>query len=277
MLLRVGRVRADRDPRLLLHFSRSSCCFLGVPVLSSWQRSAPSPRPQWPTPSRCASTNAATWPTSAWAGPPLRAAICRSAISGRHRRRRWSWCWVRSWFASPISSRSRTSTSSWPSLLFVSIILLFGAVGEEMLFRGYGFQVLVKAIGPFATILPMAVLFGLAHSLQSEFHLARAVQHHPVGSGAGLRVHPQRRSVAAHRPAFRLELGPAAVRRQPQRVYNGSYRVLDALEDWRTLEWRRLWPGRRPAHERGGCWRCSSILQRPRSSTRKHSCCGRTS
>ncbi len=57
----------------------------------------------------------------------------------------------------------------WPSLLFVSILLLFGAVGEEMLFRGYGFQVLVKGIGPFATILPMAVLFGLAHSQNLNF------------------------------------------------------------------------------------------------------------
>jgi membrane protease YdiL (CAAX protease family) len=57
----------------------------------------------------------------------------------------------------------------WPSLLFVSILLLFGAVGEEMLFRGYGFQVLVKGIGPFATVLPVAVLFGLAHSLNLNF------------------------------------------------------------------------------------------------------------
>jgi uncharacterized protein len=57
----------------------------------------------------------------------------------------------------------------WPSLLFVSILLLFGAVGEEMLFRGYGFQVLVKGIGPFATILPVAVLFGLAHSSNLNF------------------------------------------------------------------------------------------------------------
>ena len=59
--------------------------------------------------------------------------------------------------------------AQWPSLLFVSLILLFGAVGEEMLFRGYGFQVLVKAIGPFATILPTAVLFGLAHSSNPGF------------------------------------------------------------------------------------------------------------
>ena len=57
----------------------------------------------------------------------------------------------------------------WPSLLFISIVLLFGAVGEEMLFRGYAFQVLVKAIGPFATILPMSVLFGLAHSDNLNF------------------------------------------------------------------------------------------------------------
>jgi uncharacterized protein len=57
----------------------------------------------------------------------------------------------------------------WPSLLFVSILLLFGAVGEEMLFRGYGFQTLVRGIGAFATILPVAVLFGLAHSQNLNF------------------------------------------------------------------------------------------------------------
>ena len=57
----------------------------------------------------------------------------------------------------------------WGSLIFVSIVLVFGAVGEEMLFRGYGFQVLVRAMGPFATILPVGVLFGLAHSENLNF------------------------------------------------------------------------------------------------------------
>ena len=57
----------------------------------------------------------------------------------------------------------------WPSIFLVSIVLLFGAVGEELLFRGYGFQVLVKAIGPFATILPTSVLFGLAHTQNLHF------------------------------------------------------------------------------------------------------------
>lgn len=50
------------------------------------------------------------------------------------------------------------------SIMFVSIVLLFGAVGEELLFRGYGFQVLLGTMGEYATILPMSFLFGMAHS-----------------------------------------------------------------------------------------------------------------
>jgi uncharacterized protein len=51
----------------------------------------------------------------------------------------------------------------WSAFFFVSVLLLFGAVGEEMLFRGYAFQLLIRSIGGFATILPISVLFGLAH------------------------------------------------------------------------------------------------------------------
>src|SRR5947207_1882260 len=51
----------------------------------------------------------------------------------------------------------------WAAFAFVSITLLFGAVGEEMLFHGYAFQLLVRRLGAFATILPAGVLFGLAH------------------------------------------------------------------------------------------------------------------
>ena len=51
----------------------------------------------------------------------------------------------------------------WSSLAFVSFVLLFGAFGEEMLFHGYAFQLLVRRLGAFATILPAAVIFGLAH------------------------------------------------------------------------------------------------------------------
>jgi membrane protease YdiL (CAAX protease family) len=56
------------------------------------------------------------------------------------------------------------SASGLPSFLFVTLVLLFGAVGEEMLFRGYGFQIMAGRLGPAATILPMAVLFAFAHA-----------------------------------------------------------------------------------------------------------------
>jgi membrane protease YdiL (CAAX protease family) len=56
-----------------------------------------------------------------------------------------------------------TGPIAWPSLSFVTIVLLFGAVGEELMFRGYCFQLLAGKIGKFATLLPMAVLFGVVH------------------------------------------------------------------------------------------------------------------
>jgi membrane protease YdiL (CAAX protease family) len=50
------------------------------------------------------------------------------------------------------------------SMLFVSLVLLFGAAGEELLFHGYAFQLLIRSLGAFATILPASILFGLAHA-----------------------------------------------------------------------------------------------------------------
>jgi len=60
---------------------------------------------------------------------------------------------------------------TWPSLLFVSLLLGFGAIGEELLFRGYAFQVFLAAVGPFAAILPAAVLFAFMHSDNPAFGL----------------------------------------------------------------------------------------------------------
>jgi uncharacterized protein len=50
------------------------------------------------------------------------------------------------------------------SAVFVAVVLLFGAAGEEMLFHGYAFQLLIRKLGAFATILPAGIVFGLAHS-----------------------------------------------------------------------------------------------------------------
>jgi membrane protease YdiL (CAAX protease family) len=49
------------------------------------------------------------------------------------------------------------------SAILVTILLCAGVLGEELLFRGYGFQVLVASIGPFATILPVGFLFAWLH------------------------------------------------------------------------------------------------------------------
>lgn len=54
--------------------------------------------------------------------------------------------------------------ATWPlDLVFILIVLAFGAIGEELLFRGYAFQLMVRTMGEFAAVLPVAVLFGLAH------------------------------------------------------------------------------------------------------------------
>jgi uncharacterized protein len=49
------------------------------------------------------------------------------------------------------------------SLIFLIVVLGCGVVGEELLFRGYAFQVLLAAVGPYATILPTGILFALLH------------------------------------------------------------------------------------------------------------------
>ncbi len=59
--------------------------------------------------------------------------------------------------------KSPDQPADFGRFVFVTFVLLFGAVGEEMLFRGYGFQVLLRGVGNFATILPISVLFGLMH------------------------------------------------------------------------------------------------------------------
>ena len=50
------------------------------------------------------------------------------------------------------------------TLAFYLFTLLVAATGEELIFRGYAFQLLVEKMGPFATILPISVIFGVAHA-----------------------------------------------------------------------------------------------------------------
>lgn len=54
--------------------------------------------------------------------------------------------------------------ASLPSFVFLTCSLLFGAFGEEMMFRGYAFQTLVAGSGPFSALLPTSLLFAFAHA-----------------------------------------------------------------------------------------------------------------
>jgi len=53
--------------------------------------------------------------------------------------------------------------ATFGSFAFVALVLAAGVFGEELLFRGYGFQILLAANGPYATIAPVGVLFALLH------------------------------------------------------------------------------------------------------------------
>ncbi len=56
------------------------------------------------------------------------------------------------------------SDFSWSSLANYLVMIFLAAAGEEMIFRGYAFQLLIEKIGAYATVLPMAVLFGVLHT-----------------------------------------------------------------------------------------------------------------
>jgi membrane protease YdiL (CAAX protease family) len=60
--------------------------------------------------------------------------------------------------------RDPASPASLSSFFFVSVLVLFGSAGEELLFRGFGFQVLLAALGDWPTILPVGILFAVLHA-----------------------------------------------------------------------------------------------------------------
>jgi membrane protease YdiL (CAAX protease family) len=60
--------------------------------------------------------------------------------------------------------RTPAESSSAGAVIFVIALLAAGSGGEELFFRGYGFQILLAALGPYATIIPVGVIFALMHS-----------------------------------------------------------------------------------------------------------------
>ena len=53
--------------------------------------------------------------------------------------------------------------ASMSSFFFVTVLLLFGSAGEELLFRGFGFQILLRSLGSWTTVLPVGIVFAALH------------------------------------------------------------------------------------------------------------------
>ncbi len=59
----------------------------------------------------------------------------------------------------------RDAEVSWRGVLFTLALLFCGAAGEELAFRGFPLQILMRGYGAWASILGMGALFGAMHSL----------------------------------------------------------------------------------------------------------------
>ena len=53
---------------------------------------------------------------------------------------------------------------SFGVMVFVTCLLALGAMSEELLMRGYGFQILLANVGVWATIIPCGIVFALLHT-----------------------------------------------------------------------------------------------------------------
>jgi len=68
-------------------------------------------------------------------------------------------CGLAAWVKNP----DPAAAFGFGKLAMVAILLLFGAVGEELMFRGYAFQLLAGAFGLWRVTIPFAILFALMH------------------------------------------------------------------------------------------------------------------
>ena len=101
----------------------------------------------------------------------------------------------------------------WASFAFDGRLLFFGVMGEELLFRGYAFQLLIRAVGPFATILPTSVIFGLMHSGNPTSSCPGNRQYGGVGNPVGVCGVAYWSAMAPDRTAFWLERGTSSARK----------------------------------------------------------------
>jgi membrane protease YdiL (CAAX protease family) len=58
---------------------------------------------------------------------------------------------------------ARDAHADWDTILFTTALLFIGSAGEELLFRGFGFQMLLRVWGPYTTVFTVGALFAALH------------------------------------------------------------------------------------------------------------------
>ena len=53
---------------------------------------------------------------------------------------------------------------NFSAFLYITVLMAVGAMGEEVMMRGYGFQILIARCGAWATIIPVGVVFAAMHA-----------------------------------------------------------------------------------------------------------------
>jgi hypothetical protein len=122
------------------------------------------------------------------------------------------------------------SLSGWAEYLGgLALLLAVAAAGEELLFRGYPFQVLVEAMGAPLAVILSAVAFGAIHAFNPE---------------VGFTVPADAVAVGGHRPPLGMELGdgrPLRSAGERNRVRGSRLRHVDVGP--RSDDWWRLRAG----------------------------------
>ena len=155
---------------------------------------------------------------------------------------------------------SPTADVSWRGAFFTPLLLFCGALGEEIAFRGFTLQYLIRGYGRWAAILGIAALFGVLHAGNPGATTMSTINTAGFGVVFGMAV---LRSRDLWLPAGIHFAWNTAAAVPPEsacrRHYNKGDRIRADMEGRGFMEWRTLRAGSERDHLRGdrGAFLCS--------------------
>ena len=78
--------------------------------------------------------------------------------------------WAAGWVLIETGNGTTGAQLTWDPPLIAGLLgIAMGSAGEELLFRGYGFQQLIRATNPWFAVVGTSVLFGIVHDSNPDF------------------------------------------------------------------------------------------------------------